>query len=112
MRDRKAYDKKVETYVTKYADAEAAGVQDGEDEPMSRKGKGNGARPSNGNGEAAPSNGHSNGAGGAAGAANGAGGQNGKGEEDDDDDDDNMSDMGELSDIDDDDDEFMGDMDD
>lgn len=83
MRDPKAYAKKVETYVDKYAsneDADNAGDDDG-DEPMSRS---NGAKARNGNG-------HTNGD-----------------AEEEDDEDDKMSDMGELSDGD----EFMGEMDD
>lgn len=108
MRDPKAYAKKVETYVDKYAsesDADRAGDHgDGGDETMSRsnRSKGNGAGPSgNGNG-ASNGNGHSNGRG---------GGDDMDDDDDDhdDDDDDKMSDMGELSDGDD---EFMGEMDD
>lgn len=98
MRDRKAYDKKVETYVEKYAsptDADKAGGG-GEDEPMSRS-KGQASSRANGNGTG---NGHS--------ASNGNGNGAAQAHEDEDDDDDNMSDMGELSDGD----EFMGDMDD
>ncbi len=96
MRDPKAYTKKVESYVEKYASAEdadnAGGNEDG-DEPMSRS---NRDRERNGNGSGAAGNGHSNGA-------------DADGEDDDESMSDKMSDMGELSDGDD---EFMGEMDD
>lgn len=87
MRDPKAYAKKVESYVDKYAsneDADRAGENGDDDEPMSRSSRANG-------------NGHTN-----------AKEKTGSDDEDDDDDDDPMSDMGELSDGD----EFMGEMDD
>jgi ubiquitin-conjugating enzyme E2 H len=96
MRDPKAYTKKVESYVEKYASAEdadnAGGNEDG-DEPMSRS---NRDRERNGNGSGAAGNGHSNGV-------------DADGEDDDESMSDKMSDMGELSDGDD---EFMGEMDD
>ncbi|KLT43295.1 hypothetical protein CC85DRAFT_284641 [Cutaneotrichosporon oleaginosum] len=97
MRDPKAYAKKVESYVDKYAsaeDADNAGDADG-DEPMSRS---NRDRDRNGNGSSAAGNGgngHSNGA-------------DANGEDEDDSMSDKMSDMGELSDGD----EFMGEMED
>lgn len=87
MRDPKAYAKKVESYVDKYAsneDADRAGENGDDDEPMSRSSRANG-------------NGHTT-----------AKEKAGSDDEDDDDDDDPMSDMGELSDGD----EFMGEMDD
>lgn len=90
MRDPKAYAKKVETYVDKYAsneDADRAGENGEDDEPMSRS-----SRAANGNGHATA-------------AKEKAGDDD---EDEDDDDDDPMSDMGELSDGD----EFMGEMDD
>jgi ubiquitin-conjugating enzyme E2 H len=114
MRDPKAYAKKVETYVQRYAtpaDADDAGEED-EDKmggPGSYKPK---RKMANGNGNG------SSAAGGAtetpqtpsaSWSANGT--TNGKVEEEDeedDDDDEKMSDMGELSDGD----EFMGEMDD
>lgn len=116
MRDPKAYAKKVETYVQRYAtpaDADDAGEED-EDKmggPGSYKPK---RKMTNGT-----SAGNGNGTGGAAGATetpqtpndsrSGNGTTNGKvEEEDEDEDDDDMSDMGELSDGD----EFMGEMDD
>lgn len=87
MRDPKAYTKKVESYVEKYASNEDADNAGDGDEPMSRSN-----RERNGNGAG---NGHSNG--------------HDDGDEDEDDDmSDKMSDMGELSDGD----EFMGEMDD
>ncbi|RSH83444.1 Ubiquitin-conjugating enzyme E2 8 [Apiotrichum porosum] len=105
MRDSKAYWKKVESYVDKYAnetDADHAGDHDGA-ETMSRSHR---ARAAGSNG-AGPSNGASNGT--SNGAGNGHSNGHGEdGEDDDDDDDDKMSDMGELSDGD----EFMGEMDD
>lgn len=91
MRDPKAYAKKVEAYVDKYAsneDADNAG-DNGDDEPMSK---------SAGNGKTKTHASHPNGTG--SGSADD--------DDDDDDSDDNMSDMGELSDGD----EFMGEMDD
>ena len=114
MRDPKAYAKKVETYVQRYAtpaDADDAGEED-EDKmggPGSYKPK---RKMTNGNG-------NGTGTGGAAGATetpqtpsasrSGNGTTNGKVEEEDDDEvEDDMSDMGELSDGD----EFMGEMDD
>lgn len=87
MRDPKAYAKKVESYVDKYAsneDADRAGENGDDDEPMSRSSR------ANGNGAAKEKK---------------AGSDD---DDDDDDDDDPMSDMGELSDGD----EFMGEMDD
>jgi len=103
MRDQAAYDKKVRSYVERYAkpeDAEYAGQDDeDEDTPASPTIRSKGKQPAgklSGNGTSANSaaaNGHSKG-------PNGA--------EDEDDEDENMSDMGELSDGDD----FMGDMDD
>lgn len=89
MRDPKAYTKKVESYVEKYAsneDADNAGDQS--DEPLSRSN-----RERNGNGSGG--NGHSNGV-------------DADGEDEDENMSDKMSDMGELSDGD----EFMGEMDD
>lgn len=86
MRDPKAYAKKVESYVDKYAsneDADRAGENGEDDEPMSRSSRANG-------------NGRS------------AGKDAAKSDEEDEEDDDPMSDMGELSDGD----EFMGEMDD
>lgn len=86
MRDPKAYAKKVESYVDKYAsneDADRAGEHGDDDEPMSRSSRANG-------------NGHTS-----------AKEKAGSDDDDDDDDDDPMSDMGELSDGD----EFMGEMD-
>jgi len=116
MRDPKAYAKKVETYVQRYAtpaDADDAGEED-EDKmggPGSYKPK---RKMTNGTGA-----GNGNGTGSAGGATeapqtpsasrSGNGTTNGKvEEEDEDEDDDDMSDMGELSDGD----EFMGEMDD
>jgi ubiquitin-conjugating enzyme E2 H len=110
MRDPKAYAKKVETYVQRYAtpaDADDAGEED-EDKmggPGSYKPK---RKLTNGTGNGT--------AGGAtetpqtpSASRSGNGTTNGKvEEEDEDDDDDKMSDMGELSDGD----EFMGEMDD
>lgn len=97
MRDPKAYTKKVESYVEKYASAEdadkAGGAADG-DEPMSRSNRDR-DRNGNGNGNGAAGNGHSNGV-------------DADGEDDDESVSDKMSDMGELSDGD----EFMGEMDD
>lgn len=87
MRDPKAYAKKVESYVDKYAsneDADRAGENGDDDEPMSRSSRANG-------------NGHTT-----------AKEKAGSDDEDEDEDDDPMSDMGELSDGD----EFMGEMDD
>lgn len=129
MRDPKAYAKKVESYVERYAqadDADRAG--DGEDDeddvvgnsPKNRRGiptpaaagSSGAARPVNGSGNGVSNgNGHA-----AANGINGNGSSNGnangkahKGSDDEDDgEDDNMSDMGELSDGD----EFMGEMDD
>ncbi|WWC59483.1 ubiquitin-conjugating enzyme E2 8 [Kwoniella dejecticola CBS 10117] len=123
MRDPKAYAKKVESYVDRYAtpeDADQAGEDDEDDSdeevgnsPLRKKVVGNGHANANGNG-------HSNGNGnGAAKATNGNGNGNGNGkvngrgakeDEDDDeeDEDDTMSDMGELSDED----GIMGEMDD
>jgi ubiquitin-conjugating enzyme E2 H len=119
MRDPKAYAKKVESYVEKYAtpsDADEAG-EDDEDKmggvgsyrpkrKLATNGNGNGA--SAGAGAAATTTA-------AAGTANtGNGNESGNAkaekdeEEDEDEDDDAMSDMGELSDGD----EFMGEMDD
>jgi ubiquitin-conjugating enzyme E2 H len=117
MRDPKAYAKKVESYVERFAtpeDADNAGDdeddEDGDDEPMSNKqrqqqsGARSGNGHSNGNG-----NGASNGNGHGTGNGNGVK-SSGDGEDEDMDDDgsDKMSDMGELSDGD----EFMGEMDD
>lgn len=93
MRDPKAYWKKVESCVEKYAsqeDADNAGETG--DEPMSRSHRDR--KATNGNG--ATGNGHSNGH------------DDADGEDEDDDMSDKMSDMGELSDGD----EFMGEMDD
>lgn len=109
MRDPKAYAKKIETYVERFAtpeDADNAGDDDDdeeeEDEPMSRRARDRHAANRNGNGNG---NGHANGTGNGNGNGNGAEPTE---EEDFDDDDDKMSDMGELSDGD----EFMGEMDD
>lgn len=116
MRDPKAYAKKVESYVDRFAtpeDADQAGDDDDEDEdqPMGNSvgrpkvvgmavngnGSANGKGPTNGNG-----NGHTNG------HSNGKGDTNGADGEEEEDEEDKMSDMGELSDGDD----FMGEMDD
>jgi ubiquitin-conjugating enzyme E2 H len=106
MRDPKAYAKKVETYVERYAapeDADLAGDGDEDDEdenmdvPPSRR---HGISGSKVEGKAQQVNGH------AVDSANEA--EKREEEDDDDDDDDKMSDMGELSDGD----EFMGEMDD
>ncbi|WVR04635.1 ubiquitin-conjugating enzyme E2 8 [Kwoniella sp. DSM 27419] len=107
MRDPKAYAKKVESYVERFAtpeDADQAGEDDEEDDDgndvLSKpKPKANGHAHANGNGT---------------GNSNGNGNGNGNGhapedEDDDDDEDDKMSDMGEFSD---DDDDIMGKMDD
>ncbi|WVF69794.1 ubiquitin-conjugating enzyme E2 8 [Kwoniella sp. CBS 6097] len=129
MRDPKAYAKKVENYVERYAtpeDADQAGEDDSDEDddepPVRSKPKING----NGNGNgAATVNGNSNGNGASNGNGNGHGATNGHanghepnrnsrdghdGEEDEDEDeDDNMSDMGEFTD---DEDDIMGKMDD
>ncbi|OCF32602.1 ubiquitin-conjugating enzyme E2 8 [Kwoniella heveanensis CBS 569] len=117
MRDPKAYAKKVESYVDRYAtpeDADQAGEDDSDeddDEPPERsKPKVNGNGATNGNGEAngnghAHNNGHTNGHDPKAG--NGANGHDE--EEEDEEEDDNMSDMGEFTD---DEDDIMGKMDD
>lgn len=117
MRDPKAYAKKVESYVERYAtpeDADQAGDEDGDghddgsDEEMAMGGKGKSAaaarRDSLGAAAQAPKSNGLNGNGRT--GANGHG--NGVKEEDEDDDEDGMSDMGELSDGD----EIMGEMDD
>nr|XP_031860635.1 ubiquitin-conjugating enzyme E2 8 [Kwoniella shandongensis]KAA5527707.1 ubiquitin-conjugating enzyme E2 8 [Kwoniella shandongensis] len=106
MRDPKAYAKKVESYVDRYAtpeDADQAGEDDDDDEdeddprPLKRHNGHSGT-----NGDAKPNgNGHNNG--------NGKTEDDVDGEEDEDDEDDKMSDMGEFSD---DDEEIMGKMDD
>ncbi|ORX33895.1 ubiquitin-conjugating enzyme/RWD-like protein [Kockovaella imperatae] len=136
MRDPKAYAKKVESYVERFAmpeDADQARGGDDEDEDEEeeelgpkRAANGETSRPkapTRGIAAPASTNTHSNGSNGhasaAAGTSNGhakstSGGINGTShhddgeEEEDDDDDDKMSDMGELSDGD----EFMGEMDD
>ncbi|KAI9636379.1 ubiquitin-conjugating enzyme/RWD-like protein, partial [Dioszegia hungarica] len=114
MRDPKAYAKKVESYVERYAsteDADRAGPGEDDDE---EGGVGNSPRNVRGPIVPAPS-----GAGAAAAGSNGNGNGNGNGqagkshsgsdgEEAEGSDGDNMSDMGELSDGD----EFMGEMDD
>ncbi|KAK8847409.1 ubiquitin-conjugating enzyme E2 8 [Kwoniella newhampshirensis] len=105
MRDPKAYAKKVESYVDRYAtpeDADQAGEDDDEDDededdprPLKRQnghGTSNGTTKVNGNGN-----------------GNGAATEEADGDEDDEDEDDKMSDMGEFSD---DDEEIMGKMDD
>jgi ubiquitin-conjugating enzyme E2 H len=110
MRDPKAYAKKVETYVQRYAtpaDADDAGEEDedkmggpGSYKPKRKLANGNGNGTAGGATETPQTSS-------ATGTANGT--TNGKvEEEDEDDDDDKMSDMGELSDGD----EFMGEMDD
>lgn len=108
MRDPKAYAKKVESYVEKYAsetDADRAGDSGDGDEPMQRSNRG---QPSgNGHSSAAGNGSSSNGASGNGHSKNGTD-ADGDVDVDSDDDDDKMSDMGELSD----DDEFMGEMDD
>lgn len=117
MRDPKAYAKKVESYVERFAtpeDADNAGDdeddEDGDDEPMSNKqrqqqsGARSGNGHSNGNGNGA-SNGNGHGTGNGNGVKSGGDGED---EDMDDDGSDKMSDMGELSDGD----EFMGEMDD
>lgn len=105
MRDPAQYNKKVETYVARFAtpeDAEQAGEDEDDsddDLDLNRKPK---PQPA--------TNGHTNGAANGT-ASNGNGTSNGNGHVDgaeDEDDDDKMSDMGELSDGD----EFMGEMDD
>jgi len=111
MRDQTAYDKKVRSYVERYAkpeDADHAGHDDDDDEEVvgslsSRsKGKQPAGKPNGSPTKGAGTNGHTNG-------SNGAG-ASGKAvvEEEVDDEDEKMSDMGELSDGD----EFMGEMDD
>lgn len=130
MRDPKAYAKKIESYVERFAtpqDAEGAG--DGEDDDEDDLVGSVSNRPKHmekASAAAAASNGHANGNGKANGHVNGASngsatnghgkgaaGSNGHGQDEDDEDededeDDKMSDMGELSDTD----EFMGEMDD
>ncbi|GFZ47752.1 E2 ubiquitin-conjugating enzyme 8 [Saitozyma sp. JCM 24511] len=129
MRDPKAYAKKVESYVERYAtpeDADQAGEgDDDEDEPMGGRGAASararraGLGPSGGSGGGSGgTNGHTNGHNGGEGRSNGMNGTHGTNgtnghhvdeeEEEDEDEDDKMSDMGELSDGD----EFMGEMDD
>jgi ubiquitin-conjugating enzyme E2 H len=112
MRDPKAYAKKVETYVERYAapeDADLAGDGDEDDEdenmdvPPSRR---HGISGSKVEGKAQQVNGNGSSNGHAVDSANEA--EKREEEDDDDDDDDKMSDMGELSDGD----EFMGEMDD
>ncbi|WVQ83343.1 ubiquitin-conjugating enzyme E2 8 [Cryptococcus sp. DSM 104549] len=116
MRDPKAYARKVESYVERFAsreDADQAGEEnDSDDEAMMSPSK----RSANGlgaNGGRANGNGSANGAGaGANGNGNGNGhahGDDGTDEDEDEDEEDKMSDMGEFSD---DEDEIMGKMDD
>nr|XP_019008469.1 ubiquitin-conjugating enzyme E2 8 [Kwoniella pini CBS 10737]OCF47250.1 ubiquitin-conjugating enzyme E2 8 [Kwoniella pini CBS 10737] len=114
MRDPKAYAKKVESYVDRYAtpeDADQAGEDDEDDSdeevtnsPLRKKVVGNGHTNGNGNGNGngvtKASNGNSNGNGKINGDADG--------QQEEDDEDDTMSDMGELSDED----GIMGEMDD
>lgn len=116
MRDPKAYAKKVESYVERYAQAEDADQAGDGEEDEDGEGVGNSPRvkrgvptmarapPVNGNG-----NGHANGNGNGT-TTNGNGNGNGHEHEDSgsEEEDGNMSDMGELSDGD----EFMGEMDD
>lgn len=122
MRDPKAYAKKVESYVEKYAsgdDADKAG--EGEDDEGGEGAVGNSPRNTRAPiaaaaaSSAAASSGARNGNGASNGNGNGHAGRLHTGDDEeevgngnDDDDDDNMSDMGELSDGD----EFMGEMDD
>lgn len=118
MRDPKAYAKKVESYVERFAspqDADEAGDDDDEDEdedevmmkrPANGQARANGNNNGNGTGTGAASNANGNGKS----NANGNGHTNGDedGMDEDGSDSDKMSDMGELSDGD----EFMGEMDD
>lgn len=119
MRDPKAYAKKVESYVERFAaPGDADGPGDGDDDDEDRMGGPGSYKPKKRletNGHAAAGAGAANGS---AAGVNGNGNANGNGassngngaaEEDDEDEDDKMSDMGELSDGDD---EFMGEMDD
>ncbi|WVQ98064.1 ubiquitin-conjugating enzyme E2 8 [Kwoniella sp. CBS 9459] len=122
MRDPKAYAKKVESYVERFAtpeDADQAGEDDSDDSedelPVRSKpkvnGNGNGTAATNGNGQTngnghAHTNGHTNG--GHDPNGNGVDGEDGE-EDDEEDEDDNMSDMGEFTD---DEDDIMGKMDD
>ena len=128
IRDPKAYAKKVESYVDRYASTDQAAqagdddAEDGDDEREMRLGGPSSYRSQRGLAASTPSrppgvskgaNGHTSTSNGVNGHANGA--TNGKAEEveeeeeeEEDDDDDPMSDMGELSDGD----EFMGEMDD
>jgi ubiquitin-conjugating enzyme E2 H len=130
MRDPKAYAKKVETYVEKYAtptDADQVGEgSDDEDEDDDQVMNGNTPSRRNGSGKGGPQgkaigNGNGltigtvngNGSGNVNGNGNGNGHvqkkeDNGEDEDEEEDEDDKMSDMGELSDGD----EFMGEMDD
>lgn len=106
MRDPKAYAKKVESYVERFASAEDADQAGGDDEsdeenepvPPKAKAKTNGVNGNaNGNGNG-HRNGHANGNGNN--NTNGVNGVNGHGdehEEEDEDEDDKMSDMGEFS---------------
>lgn len=107
MRDPKAYAKKVESYVERFASAEDADQAGGDDEsdeeyepvPPKVKAKTNGVNGNvNGNGNGQP-NGHANGNGND--NADGVNGVNGHGEEheedDEEDEDEKMSDMGEFS---------------
>ncbi|ORY30395.1 ubiquitin-conjugating enzyme/RWD-like protein [Naematelia encephala] len=116
MRDPKAYAKKVETYVERFArpaDADNAGEgsddDEDDDEPMNGpKGRAasNGRLNGNGNGNGHTGNGNGNGHSSGNGHADEAEAEDD--EEEDEDEDEKMSDMGELSDAD----EFMGEMDD
>ena len=117
MRDPKAYAKKVETYVERFATPEDADQarggddDDDDDEEDEELGNGEASRPkAPTRGTAPPTNGHSTSNGHATtnGHANGTSKERKGEEEEEDSDGDKMSDMGELSDGD----EFMGEMDD